>query len=480
MTNSSSASAELIEKLTGIVGWDRCLTDTSSTAPYLRDWMKFYQGRTLAVVKPADVSQVSLVVRACAEAGASLVPQGGNTGLAGGATPDGSGRQVVVSLERLNTIREIDRENATFTVEAGCTLAQIQEAARSAGLLFPLSLGSEGSCQIGGNLATNAGGVSVLHYGGARDLTLGLEVVLADGRVWHGLRGLRKNNTGYDLRQLFIGSEGTLGIITAAVLKLFPQPVDRATALVKLANVNDAVALLGYMRQHTGDLVTAFEYLSGAALQYATQQAKRPNPIFAGCAHAALIEISGGTSPGTMSTALESALENAAEERLIEDAVLASSLQQRHDLWQLRESHLMEALDRAGPDMSCDISVPVSKIPEFIATASRAARSRCNGVQVVPYGHIGDGNIHFDLIRPSSMSSDEFMARFDELTGAVYDTAFNLGGSFSAEHGIGQLKVGDMRTYCHTVELDLMAVVKRALDPKNLLNPGKVLPDSNV
>ncbi|HEU0197303.1 MAG TPA: FAD-binding oxidoreductase, partial [Nevskiaceae bacterium] len=400
--------------------------------------------------------------------------------LAGGATPDATGRQVVIALERMRAIRNVDAQNATLTVEAGCTLAQVQQAAAAAGLCFPLSLGAEGSCRIGGNLSTNAGGVAVLHYGTARALTLGLEVVLPDGRVWNGLRRLRKNNTGYDLRQLFIGAEGTLGIIAAAVLKLYPAPRDRAVAIARVPDLECVVRLLGFVRDQSGDRVTGFEYLSGAALRCCRDYSQCPEVPFADCQHAVLVELRSSAADSGLAAVLETSLAAAYGQGLIEDAVVANSGPQMDAFWQVREAHLMEALVRAGADISCDVSVPVSQVPAFIVAATRAVEALCRGLRVTPYGHIGDGNIHFDLVRPVAMADAEFLAHWDELTDAVYDVAVRLGGSFSAEHGIGQLKRRDMQAYVAPIELELMRTIKNALDPHNLMNPDKVIPAIDV
>lgn len=444
-------------------------------APYTRDWHNLFHGQTPVVLRPENTRQVSEIVRLCAEAGVAVVPQGGNTGYMGGATPDASGNQVVVSLQRMNRVRDVDAANYTLTVEAGCILAKVQEAARDAGLLFPLSLGAEGSCQIGGNLSTNAGGTAVLRYGNARDLALGLEVVLPDGRIWNGLKRLRKNNTGYDFRHLFIGAEGTLGIITAAVLKLFPQPEHTATALVALPRLEHAVTLLGHMRRYTGDLVTGFEYIHGSALELVARHVPECRVPLNGCEHAALVELAGGTPGADFAGLMENALAVAFESDLARDAVIADSLAQRADFWRVRE-HIPEALERAGTCIPCDVSVPVSDVPEFIPAASAAVEKQCPGIRVIAFGHVGDGNIHFDLLEPAGMDGAEFVANLKPITDAVYDVVQQFDGSFSAEHGIGQLKVDDMRRYRDVVDLDMLRAVKQALDPQGLMNPGKVVP----
>ncbi len=469
----SALNPALVAQLKAAVGSGGWFTDAESVAPYVRDWHGLFDGRATMVLRPSDTTQVSEIVRLCAAAGIGMVPQGGNTGYMGGATPDDSGSQVVITLERMNRVREIDAANYTLTVEAGCVLAQVQVAAEAAGLLFPLSLGAEGSCHIGGNLATNAGGTAVLRYGNARDLALGLEVVLPDGRIWNGLRRLRKNNTGYDFRHLFIGAEGTLGIITAAVLRLFPQPEHTATAVVALPGLEQAVALLSHMRRYSGDLVTGFEYIDGSALELVDTHIPDCRVPLVGHTHTALVELTGGAPDQDLTGLLQNTLAAAFEAGLAEDAVVADSLAQRDAFWRVRES-IPEALKRAGECIPCDVSVPVSAVPEFIPAASEAVAERCPGIRVVSFGHVGDGNIHFDLLEPAGMNAQEFVARLAEIT----DVVARLDGSFSAEHGIGKLKIDDMRRYRDSVDLDMLRAVKHAFDPHDLMNPGKVVPVS--
>lgn len=470
---------ELLTRLQDVVGANGCLTDAAAIAPHARDWHGLFFGNTPIVLRPHNTEQVSAVVRLCAEAGVAVVPQGGNTGYMGGATPDASGNQIVVSLARMNRVRDVDAANYTLTVEAGCILANVQQAAADAGLLFPLSLGAEGSCQIGGNLSTNAGGTAVLRYGNTRDLALGLEVVLPDGRVWNGLKRLRKNNTGYDFRHLFIGAEGTLGIITAAVLKLFPQPEHTATAMVALPRLADAVTLLNHMRRYSGDLVTGFEYIHGSALAMVAEHVPECRVPLADCEHAALVELAGGTPDADFAALMENALAAAFENGLAKDAVIADSLAQRGDFWRVRE-HIPEALERAGTCIPCDVSVPVSCVPEFIPAATAAVAKQCPGIRVIPFGHVGDGNIHFDLLEPEGMDGEAFVAQLEPVTDAVYDVVQQFDGSFSAEHGIGQLKLPAMRRYRDAVDLDMLRAVKQALDPRNLMNPGKVVPNADA
>lgn len=427
----------------------------------------------MAVVRPADTRELAEVVGLCAGAGIPVVPQGGNTGLVGGAVPEGG---IILSTRRLNRIRELDRANRTITVEAGVILADVQAAADKAGLLFPLSLGAEGSCSIGGNLATNAGGVTVVRYGNARDMVLGLEVVLADGRIWDGLKALRKDNTGYNLKQLFVGAEGTLGIITAAVLKLFPQPRAKATALVALPSADASLALLDRVQEVCGDSLTAYELLSRRGMEFALRHVPgvidpfaRPHSWYT------LIELTSPRADDPLHATMETVLADALEHRLVDDAVIAASEAQANTLWRIREG-IPEGQKPEGGSIKNDVSVPVSKVPAFIETATRAVEDALPGVRVVAFGHVGDGNIHFNLSQPVGAETAGFLAEWDRLGRIVSDIASELGGSFSAEHGVGRLKQADMARYKSKVELDLMRTLKRALDPAGILNPGKVVP----
>ena len=461
----------LLQRLAGAVGASRVLTATADVAPYCTDWRGRYTGAARCVVLPGSTAEVAAVVRACADAGAAIVPQGGNTGLCGGATPTGG--EVVVALTRLNRIRALDADNNSITVEAGCTLHAVQEAARAADRLFPLSLAAEGSATLGGNLSTNAGGVQVLRYGNARELTLGLEVVLADGQVWDGLRGLRKDNTGYDLKHLFIGAEGTLGLITAATLKLFPRPRTRATAWAAVADPAAAVALLGRLRDAAGDNVTAFEIVGRTALDLVLKHIPQSREPLAGRpAWQVLVELS-GAAPELEST-LEKALHEAAADSLVADAVVAASEAQAAALWALREN-VSEAQKIEGVSIKHDIAVPVSRIAEFIARADAALAQAFPGVRVVCFGHIGDGNLHYNQSKADAESNAEFIARTPAVNRVVHDLVHELGGSISAEHGLGQLKREEVLRYKSGTEMELMRAVKRALDPRGLLNPGKVL-----
>ena len=468
-------SDELNARLRAIVGAANVLEAEADMAPFLSDWRGRYHGRARAVVRPSDTAEVAAVVAACAQAGVAMVPQGGNTGLCGGATPLADGAAVVISLVRLNRIRALDADNDTLTVEAGCTLAAVQEAAQAAGRLFPLSLASEGSCRIGGNLSTNAGGVQVLRYGNTRDLVLGLEVVLPDGRVWEGLRGLRKDNTGYDLKQLFIGAEGTLGIVTAAVLKLFPAIRSRATAWVAVPDPRAAVRLLGMLRAACGDRVSAFEIVGRAALGLVLRHIPGARDPLAGApAWTVLVELSDPALDAPLDDQLQAVLGEALAQGLAGDAAVAASGAQAQALWALRED-ISEAQRIEGVSIKHDVSVPVSRIPEFLERAGAALAARWPDVRVVAFGHIGDGNLHYNLSKPAADDNAAFIARTAEVNRIVHDLVCELGGSISAEHGLGQLKREEVLRYKPALEMELMRRVKQAFDPAGLMNPGKVL-----
>jgi len=444
-------------------------------SPYLTDYRGNYHGRSLAVVKPANTEEVAAVVKLCLEAGVPIVPQGGNTGLCGGATPLPDGQSVLVSLSRLDRIRALDTRNDTICVEAGCALATVQEAAAAAGRFFPLSLASGGSCEIGGNLSTNAGGVQVLRYGTMRELTLGLEVVLPDGRVWNGLRGLRKDNTGYDLKQLFIGAEGTLGIITAAVLKLFPAPKARATAWVRVSTPAAAVALLARFRATCGDRVSAFEILGRPLLELVFKHMPRCRPPLSESSDwSVLVELTESSASVPLPALLEQALDAAIGAGEAVDAAIAATESQADAFWGLREN-ANEAQKSEGFAIKHDIAVPVSRIPEFIACADAALRAWQPGVRIIAFGHIGDGNLHYNLFPSSGEDEAAFIARADEANHIVYELVTGLEGSISAEHGLGQLKREAIYRYKDALELELMRTVKYAFDPLGIMNPGKVL-----
>jgi len=459
----------LTNTLAGIVGHANVLAEAADLAPYLTDWRGRYQGQALCVVRPGNSAEVAAVVRACTGAGAPVVPQGGNTSLCGAATPDAAGKAVVLSLSRLNRIVAVDPKNNTISVEAGCTLAAVQQAARAADRLFPLALAAEGTCQIGGNLSTNAGGVQVLRYGNTRDLTLGLEVVLPNGEIWNGLRGLRKDNTGYDLKHLFIGAEGTLGIITAAMLKLYPLPKTQTTCWLNVASPPVAVDLLNQAKTAFDAQLTAFELVSESALGLVLKNipgAVRPT---ASSPWYVLAEFS-DAGPEAVERWLAAQLEGG----IVADGALATSHTQAAKLWALREN-ISEAQKIEGISIKHDISVPVSAIPAFLATADAALARAFPGIRVVAFGHVGDGNLHYNLSRPDAQDNSAFIAAQPEVNRIVHDTVHALNGSISAEHGIGQLKREEILRYKSPVEMALMRTLKQAIDPQGLMNPGKVV-----
>jgi len=466
--------ATLRARLDAAVGSAQVLTAAADVAPYVNDWRGRFHGRTLAVVRPGGTAEVAAVVRACADLNVPIVPQGGNTGQCGGATPDDEGNAIVLSLARMNRVRAIDPDNATLTVEAGVPLAAVQQAAADAGLLFPLSLAAEGSCTIGGNISTNAGGTAVLRFGNARELVLGIEVVLADGRIWNGLRGLRKDNTGYDLKQLFIGAEGTLGVVTAAVLKLYPAPKVRVTALAALPDVAAAVRLLFDLRQALGDRLTGFELMSALSLALSRKHHPTlPDPC-PGHPWYALIQADDCARDSPLAAQLEQALGAALEASVARDAIVAHSGAQARGLWMLREN-IAEAQRREGPNIKHDISLPVSAIVRFLDEARAALVAALPGVRFVTFGHLGDGNLHYNLAAPEDVEPNAFMENAPRANRIVHDLVAARGGSISAEHGIGQQKRDELVRYKDAVELDLMRAVKATLDPGGILNPGKVL-----
>ncbi len=441
-------------------------------APHAEDWRGRYRGEPLAVVRPADAAQVAEVVAHCAAAEVPIVPQGGNTGLCGGATPMGG--EIVIDLRRMNRIREIDRDNNTLTVEAGCPLQSVQEAAAAADRLFPLALAAQGTATIGGNLSTNAGGVQVLRYGNMRDLILGVEVVLPDGRLWNGLRGLRKDNTGYDLKHLFIGAEGTLGIVTAAVLKLFPRPRVTATAWVTVPSPRAAVSLLGRIRGEAGDRVSAFELVGRAALDIVLDHIPGcRDPLPGTQSWQVLVELT-DTLATPLPDTLAAVLEQSASAGEVLDAVIARSEAQAAALWRLRES-VSEAQKREGLSIKHDIAVPVSRIPEFIEKADARLAELIPGVRIVCFGHIGDGNLHYNQSRPSDRDDGMLVSRTEEVNRVVHDLVHEMGGTISAEHGLGQLKRAEILRYKSPLEIEMMRTIKSALDPRGLMNPGKLL-----
>ncbi|TAL85169.1 MAG: FAD-binding oxidoreductase [Candidimonas sp.] len=466
-----------LNELIRIVGAPHVLTGTQAE-PYLNDWRGRYKGRALAVVRPGSTQEVADVVKWCVASNTPIVPQGGNTSLCGGATPDASGTAIILSLTRMNQVRGIDVDNDTMVVEAGCILQAAQTAARNADRLFPLSLAAEGSCTVGGNLGTNAGGTQVLRYGNTRDLVLGLEVVTAQGEVWHGLRGLRKDNTGYDLRDLYIGSEGTLGIITAATVKLYPLPVAQCTALLGMSTVRDAVAVLAAARKGFGASLTGFELIGGECLHGVVQCYPQQRIPFEGDSAQlpwyTLLELSDSESAQHARERFETIVSQTLDENLVIDAVIAESITQSKALWHLRES-IPLAEKAFGKSIKNDVSIPVSKMAEFVAVTNAALQARIPGVQHVIFGHLGDGNLHYNVARGQGCTEEELLARQDELYELVFDSVHSFGGSISAEHGVGQLKRDMLPRYKDPLELALMGRIKHALDPQGLMNPGKVL-----
>jgi FAD/FMN-containing dehydrogenase len=464
----------LLEQLASVVGAAHVLHEGDLSA-WEVDWRKRWHGKALAVVRPASTEHVAAVVRLCAEHRVAIVPQGGNTGLVGGGVPDDSGTQVLLSLQRMNRIRAVDEANLTLTADAGCVLQNVQQAARDAGLLFPLSLAAEGSCTLGGNLATNAGGTQVLRWGNARDLCLGLEVVTAQGDIWHGLSGLRKDNTGYDLRDLFLGSEGTLGIITAATMKLAPLPAATTTALAACGSLTDCVALLTLARQRLGSGLTGFEVMGRFALALTAQhfpQLPRPLPD---AEWTVLLEQSDIESEAASRQRFEALLEAALEAGCVQDAVVAESLAQSKALWHIRES-IPLAQAQEGLNIKHDISLPVSSIPAFVESTDAELRRLFPNVRLVNFGHLGDGNLHYNVQAPVGQSPTAFLAEQEHAVNTVvFDAVARHGGSFSAEHGIGALKRDELAARKSPVALQMMHSIKAALDPQGVFNPGRML-----
>ena len=465
----------LRDTLRAIVGDGGLIADADAMAPMFVEPRGLYQGAAPIVVRPGSTAETAAVVKACADAGVAITPQGGNTGLVGAGIPETGSAAIILSLGRMNSIREVDALNYTITVEAGCVLANIQTAAAAEDRLFPLSLSAEGSCQIGGNISTNAGGVNVLRYGNARDLVLGLEVVLPDGRVWNGLKRLRKDNTGYDLKQLYIGGEGTLGIITAAVCKLFPKPKDVQTAFVGLRSLESSLALLARARSASGDRVTSFELICRASLAAACEHMPGiRDPLTQRVEDYALFELSGAKPGSGMAEAMETILSEALEAGEIDDASIAQSESQRADFWRIRDA-VVESQKFLGGSIKHDISIGVSRVPDFIRRANASVTALIPGARPVPFGHCGDGNIHYNISQPVDMDLETFMSHRAAVTRAVYDIVVDMGGSFSAEHGVGQLKLREMARYKQPLEIDMMRRLKSALDPAGLMNPGKLL-----
>ena len=474
-----NGNTQFLESMRAAIGAAHVLTDGDLGA-WEQDWRKRVRGKALAVVRPGSTAEVAAIVKTCAAAGVSLVPQGGNTGLVVGSTPDTSGTQVVLSLTRLNAVRAIDAANLTITVEAGCILQTLQEQAEKAGFLFPLSLAAEGSCTIGGNLGTNAGGTQVVRYGNARELCLGLEVVTAQGEVWHGLSGLRKDNTGYDLRDLFIGSEGTLGIITAATMKLYPLPAATLTAFAAVPTLDQAVTLLGLAHQHLGAGLTGFEVMGQFALGLVAKHYPQMRvPFYEATPYCVLLENADSESEAHARERFEALLETAMEQGCVTDAVIAESLAQAHQLWHIRES-IPLAQAEEGLNIKHDISIPVSRIPAFCEATDALLQREIPGVRLVNFGHLGDGNLHYNVQAPATGVYADDGAGFlrdweDRVNTLVYDSVKAFDGSISAEHGVGDLKAAKLPDYKSPVALQMMRAIKQALDPQNIMNPGRVL-----
>ena len=461
----------LIDELKAIVGDSGWSNDPDVLAPHLTEWRDRIRGDTSIMVSPQTTSQVSDIIKACAAARVAVVPQGGNTGLCGGAIPDSSGEQVLLSLSRLDTIRKTDVDDSSIVVDAGCILADVQQAARAVGRFFPLSLSAEGSCQIGGNLATNAGGINVLRYGTARQQVLGLEVVLADGTVWEGLRSLRKDTAGYDMKQLFIGSEGTLGVITAAALKLYPDPGETTTSLLALSAVDDAVELLALMRERLGGRVQAFELMSERCLRFVERHVRDARvPLESNSPWYVLCDAAGDDAYARLERVLAVAMENG----LLNEAVIAKNQTEADRLWRMRHS-ISEAQKPEGMSLKHDISVPIGGIGTFLRRGDALLEQLAPEARLVAFGHVGDGNLHYNISQPVGAEPIQFRDSGEQLTAGIYDLVDELGGSFSAEHGVGVFKKDQLRRYRGGAELSLMRAMKAALDPNNTLNPGKVI-----
>jgi FAD/FMN-containing dehydrogenase len=476
MPDAAPPATNLLDAIRAIVGDRGMLTEASDTAAYSEDWRRLYQGRTAAVIRPGTTGELAAVVKLCAASRTPIVPQGGNTSMVGGAVPNEDGSELIVSTSRLNRIRDLDRADMTLTIEAGVTLKAAQLAAAEQGCLLPLSISSEGTAQIGGVLAVNAGGNNTVRYGNARDLVLGLEVVLPDGTIWNGLRRLRKDNTGYCLRQLFVGSEGTLGIITAAVLKLVPQPKEVAVALCGVDSPEAALALFTRFQSHDAASISAFELMSGLGMSFVLKHIPNATmPLATPANFYVLVELASPRPGAGLRAMLEQILEQALHDDIVRDAAITESDAQRAAIWRLREEH-SEAQKREGASVKNDVSVPVSKVPAFIREATAACEALLPGVRIVPFGHIGDGNIHFNLEQPVGSDAAWFLAQDHAIMDAVNDVVRIYDGSFSAEHGIGRLKPYMMPDWRGGAELALMRRIKAAIDPAGIMNPGKVLP----
>jgi len=466
--------SDLESRLTQIVGAANVITD--DFAPYANDWRKKYFGKPLLVVKPGTPEEVAAVVKLCAETKTPVVPQAGNTGLVGGGVPDESGHEVIISVARMDKVLEIDTINNTMTVQAGCILQTIQEKAAENDRLFPLSLAAEGSCRIGGNISTNAGGVQVLRYGNTRELVMGLQVVLPSGELWDGLRGLRKDNTGYDLKHLFIGAEGTLGIITAAVIKLFPAPRATQTAFIGLESPQKALELLSHMKGALGDRLTAFELISDFGLSLVTKHFKNlKSPLPQTSPWFVLTDVADSRDAAALAEEVEVALGEALEKEIILDCAIAKNETEGKRMWELREN-MTESQVHEGRNIKHDVSIPISKMAEFITAADAQLAKAYPGVRPISFGHVGDGNLHYNIAHPLDRFTEEsWMKEWEHINLIVHDIVARFNGSISAEHGIGQLKREEIKRYKAPLELAIMRQIKAAIDPQNIMNPGKVI-----
>ncbi len=469
-------AADFLDALRAIVGAAYVLTpNADDLAPYANDQRRKYYGKPLAVVKPGSPEEVAAIVKLCAQTHTPIVPQAGNTSLCGASVPDGSGTQLILNVSRMNRVREMDVLNNTMTVEAGCILQHLQQAADAVDRLFPVSLGAEGSCQIGGNLSTNAGGVNVLRYGNTREMVLGLEVVLPSGEIWHGLRALRKDNTGYDLKQLFVGAEGTLGIITAATLKLFPKPKAVQVAFTGLNTTRDVLQFLTHMKSTMGERLTAFEMISAYGIDLVEKQMGHRSPLSQRYPWQVLLEVADSSHADALAAETEEALGSAMEAGLILDAAIAKNETENHKLWALREN-ITEAQAREGRNIKHDVSIPISKIPEFVEVADAALEAAYPGVRPVNFGHVGDGNLHYNVAHPEAgFTESTWVAEWEKVNNIVHGVVRQFNGSISAEHGIGQLKREEIKHYKSALELQMMRQIKDAFDPLGIMNPGKVL-----
>ena len=472
--NKSKVSNEILEQLKAIVGINNFIDDVNNMNAYLTDWRNQFHGSSPLILKPLDSQMVSKILKICNENKVAVVPQGGNTGLVGGSIPSNLGNEIIISLEKMNKIIDTDPINYTMTLEAGCILSNVQNAALNAERFFPLSLAAEDSCQIGGNLATNAGGTGVLRYGNAKELVLGLEVVLADGSIINTLKHLRKDNTGYDVKQLFLGSEGTLGIITKAVIKLFPIPINKVTSIVAIPNIDSTVDLLASFREKTGDSISAFEYIDRNCIDLLLNKQQIKDVFSSNYGHYALIELSSSRQNENLVMLLEDAISTSIENGSVIDAIVASNETQAAQFWNLRES-LPGLLKNNGDFVTFDLSVSISLLPALIEKTAKACNDLCKNSRAYIFGHVGDGNIHYYLFKPEELALNDFLSLKDEIKKSLYDITNELDGSHSAEHGIGLAKKEELKKYSSKSEFELMRLIKKAIDPNNILNPGKVL-----